>query len=326
MGWYALEEVEEAAKRTRELLLPFDWRLWARIAIMAFFVGGFTFPGFGGNYAGSPDSGMHDQDMAANTDFGLANIDGPGLPDMRVELANVDGLGLTNIVLLGIIFGVLGIGLLFGVLRSVFGFVYYQSLLDDDVRIRSNFVKHFFKGLKLFVFEVSAVFAFLAIGGLLVLPVFVNPFFAIFTILFAIPLIMAAAVFFQLTTDFIPLLMIDSDRGVMASWAKLYDMIVDEWRQVGLYVIAKVVLGVLFQIAVASAGLLLGLLLILPIGLVALVFYWIAQPLAIVAAVAGIILWLASVIYFLNGPATTFFRYYSILVYDDLTQEEAVEG
>ena len=312
MSWYALEEIEEAAKRTRELLLPFDWRLWAKIAVMAFFVGGASFPGMiPGTGGAGPEPGQG-HGMGVHADMG------------HVSMQSVSDAGFGAFALL-VAAAVIGVVLVFGVLKAVFEFVYYQSLIDDNVRIRRNFVEHFTKGLRLFVFEIVSVILFLILFVVLIAPVAVSPLFLIATVLLGIPLTILAIIFFQFTTDFIPLYMLEKDQGVIASWKQLYNAIIDEWRQLGLYLAVKLALGVMAQIAIGTAALLLGLLLIIPVGVPVFLLYLFFPPLAIVAGLIGLIAWILGILYFLNGPATTFFRYYSLMVYNDVTQVEEVE-
>ena len=312
--WYALQNIEDAAKRTRELLLPFDWRLWARIAVMAFFVGGVAFPG-------ATTGG----DFSSEQDFDMAQYQGSDFFDFTASSMEFNGFSLNMLVLAAVIAS-LGLALLFGVLRAVFGFVYYQSLLDDNVRIRRNFRKHFVNGLKLFAFEIVAVLLFMLAGALLILPLFVTLFSLIITVPLAILLVLAALVFFQFTSDFIPLFVIEREQGILASWQDLYQIIIDEWRQLGLYFVVKTVIGVMVQIAVATASLVFGLLLVLPVGLVAFALYLLFKPLALLAVLIGLMVWIGGIVYFLNGPVTTFFRYYGLMVYNDLTQVENIEN
>ncbi|QKQ98526.1 hypothetical protein GKQ38_03295 [Candidatus Nanohaloarchaea archaeon] len=310
MAWYALQEIEEAAKRTRELLLPFDWKLWAKIAVMAFFVGGVAFPGAspGGSFSDSDDFDAG-QDIISGSDIGQSGI---------------YGFSTAAIILIALA-AAIGIGLVFGLLKAVFSFVYYQSLLDDEIRIRENFRKHLFNGLHLFTFEIAVIIAFIAAAGLLVLPLAITPLSLIVTLPLAVVFVIAAVVFFQFTADFIPLFMIEKEQGVIASWRDLYQVAIDEWRQLGLYFVVKMVIGLMVQIAIGTASLLFVLLLIIPVGLLAFVMYLIFKPLALVAVLIGLLIWVGGIVYFLNGPAVTFFRYYSLLVYNDLTQAENVE-
>ena len=312
MSWYALEEIEEAAKRARGLLLPFDWKLWAKIAVMAFFVGGASFPGlFPGTGGFESESG---QNQGATFDADLQGFSAQSVSDL--------GVGAWVLVAAAM---VMALVLVFGVLKAVFEFVYYQSLIDDNVRIRRNFVEHFTKGLRLFLFEIVSVILFMILFVALIVPIAVSPFFFIATFLLGIPLVIVAVIFFQFTTDFIPLYMIENDQGVIASWRQLYNAIIDEWRQLGLYLVVKIALGLMAQIAIGTAALLLGLLLIIPVGVPVFILYLVFPPLAIVAGLIGFVAWILGILYFLNGPATTFFRYYSLLVYNDITQVEEVE-
>lgn len=312
MSWYALEEIEEAAKRTRELLLPFNRKLWAKIAVMAFFVGGASFPGLIPGTGGSGPEPGQGHGMGFHADMG----------HMSMQSVSDAGFGAFALMFAA---AIISLVLVFGVLKAVFEFVYYQSLIDDKVRIRRNFVEHFTKGLRLFLFELGSAVIFLILFAALIAPIAVSPLFLIATVLLGIPLALLAIVFFQFTTDFIPLYMIEKEQGVIKSWKQLYNTVIDEWRQLGLYLVVKIALGLMAQIAIGTAAILLGLLLIIPVGLPVFALYLVFPPLAIVAGLIGLIVWLLGILYFLNGPATTFFRYYSLLIYNDITQVEDVE-
>ena len=39
MTWYAIERIDDAVSLTRSLLFPFEAGLWARLAVVVFFVG-----------------------------------------------------------------------------------------------------------------------------------------------------------------------------------------------------------------------------------------------------------------------------------------------
>lgn len=311
MVWHALIEIEEAAKKTRELILPFDWKLWAKIAVMAFFVGGASFPGF---FTGGDISSEPGQSFDPGTEM-----------SGDVNFQSVGDLGVGAFII-AVAAAVIGLVLVFGVLKAVFEFVYYQSLIDDDIRIRENFVEHFTNGLRLFIFEIASLLAFMTLFAVILLPIAISPLFLISAVILGIPMILLMIVFYQFTTDFIPLYMIEEGLGVIASWRKLYQAIIDEWRQLGLYIIVKIALGVMAQIAIGTGALLIGLLLIIPVGLPVFLLYLISPLLAVLAGLLGVVIWALAILYLLNGPATTFFRYYTLLVYNDLTQVENAEN
>jgi hypothetical protein len=135
-------------------------------------------------------------------------------------------------------------------------------------------------------------------------------------LLAAIPAVIVFAVFLMLTNQFIPLVMIDHDLALIPAWKRFYTTLREEWKQVGLFVIAKVVLGMAVGILVLLAVLVLAL----PAGLIAIAVFLLepSQAVMIGLAVAGLGVGLLVILYVFQVPAQTYLRYYTICVYQKL--------
>ena len=304
MSWYAIEEIDNAVERTKGFLLPFNWKKWAQIAVIAFFAGAASFnmpTGFG--------------DISTDNDETVQDYDG-SFDDIGPTL----GVSQAFIVFVAVLFA--GLVAFFGIISKVFQFIYYQSLLDDNIKIVSDFKKHLYNGAKLFLFELAGIIAFAVPIILLIALIFVEPVLAVFTVLLGIPLFLVGVVFLQFTNEFIPLLVIEREQGILTSWSQMLDYIKDEWSQLGLYVIVRFFLGIAVQIIFGVMALMTLLIFAIPLGIVAVIFYLLMPILGLIAGIMGLIVWVLALFYFVNVPLGTFFKYYSILVYDDFTQVE----
>lgn len=311
MAWYAVEEIDEAIDQTKELLFPFDLKKWAVLAVMVFFAGGsgFNFPSSFPNtssYSGS-GPGAETTSMAVQDAFSGNAITGLS------HLSTSDGA----LILFGLL--LVGLVLLFGWLSSVFIFVLYQSLLDKEPRIRGNFGSNTRRGARLFGFQIGLIALLGLVVALMFIPIGLNPLFAVFTVLLLIPVLIVFILFLQFTREFIPLKMMETDQGVIASWKAFYPTIREQWKQVGVYVLVKLALGVVAGIGVMLAALLLLVGYLIPFGILGVLFYLVAEWLVFIPLVLGALTWFLTLLLLVQVPVQTFMNYYAILVYHDLT-------
>ncbi|WP_332899679.1 DUF7544 domain-containing protein [Haladaptatus sp. CMSO5] len=304
MSWYAIEDIEDALTATRQFLFPFDMRKWLKLAIIVFFIGG-----VGGGGGG--------------TNFTVPSGDTPSdFPPIQ-EPANVVVLILVVVAVL------LLIGLLFAIASSVFQFVFVDAVRSEEVHIRAPFRRWFGKGVRLFVFSfllfllilapifgVGAVFLF-AVTPLLLL--FLLPFLFIVAILLAITL--------SLTTDFVVPVMMHENLGVLAGWRRFWPVLREQWKQYGVYVVLRWLLGIAGGILVAIA---LAVVFVPVLGIGALLGFGLFAGaggvtnaviafLVVLAIPIGLLLLIYAL--FVQVPVATFFRYYALFVLGDSAPE-----
>lgn len=317
MAWYALEHITGAIEETKAFLLPFDpWR-WAKLAVIVAVVSGIGLPG--GDTLGTVGDG---------TDTGQQDV--PQLeemPEPRSSLtaatAAMPGVADSTYYAAAAVIALLVAG--YALLRTVFVFVFYRSLLTGDVRIRAAARRYGWYGARLFGFE--AVLVLLG-GGLLVgagaylLGVVETGTFM--PLLHGGMLLLLAAVFavlvvvLHLTNRFIPLTMLQHDVSVLQAWQLLYPELRREWQQVAVYLVVNLFLTVAVGVAVGVLSLLLLVLPGIPIAVLAMVTGLYSTP-TVAALLIGGLFWIAAKLYVFRVPAETYLWTYTVLVYQDLT-------
>ncbi|KAB1196789.1 MULTISPECIES: hypothetical protein [Haloferax] len=321
MSWKAIDALDDARDATGSLLLPFDLGRWARLALIALFVGGL---GSGGGTAGN----------AGNSGFTVP-ADG-GVPPGGVPIDSLPGFVtpgsvLAIIVALAALF--LLLGLVWSVVASVMQFVFVDAVVSKDVRIRKPFRERLGLGLRLFVFQVGLVVAVFLLLGLPLAAVVLGGISLDGSVfLLAIPLVFLAILVFlvlaialQLTTDFVVPTMIAEDRPVIDSWRRVAPLFRAEFSEFGLYVLIRFVLGILAGIAVGVAAALVLLVVAIPFAIVGggIVLALTGAQVSVFSPVGLVLLGALGVLFvltaitvgaFVQMPVVTFFRYYSLFL------------
>ncbi len=325
MGWYAVEEIDEAVDRTRELLLPFDWKVWPRLLLLVLLTGGVSSPGLP---SGSPDTADHGSsygqsysDSPLTTQFQQPMPRVPG--NMMTGMAAAPNLSNAALASIAILLAFLVVFFLF--LDSVFEFVYYQSLLDEEVRIRENFRKHFRNGVRYFGFRAGIWLILLLLAGVTALISSASPMIGVLFLLAGLLFLIPFLIFMGLVHNFVLLKMIETGDGVLRSLRSFFVDLKGQWDEVAVYVVIRLVL----KIGAGVLGLLWGLtvfiVLIIPFGVIGLLLYLVWPPLAVLPAAAFILIGLVAVLA-IQVPIQTYLYYYAILVYHDLTSSHEAEA
>lgn len=319
MAWAALEHIDDAIDETKELLFPFDWRLWAKLALIVFFTSGLDLPD-----SDDFSSFIEEDSDRFNTDYPSEFSDYPPGPDLLngMEIPAMTGMmshAFTGIspVFYGVILLVLLLALVILILAPIFEFVYYQSLLDKEVTIMEHLRTHFWKGMWLLAFRlvvlvVVVVLAFIVLTQIEAIAV--NTLITM--ILVSLPFLLIGALFLQFTDQFIPLVMLEHDLSLPAAWRTFYPVVKQEWKQFAVYAVLRFILALAVGILVLIASLVF-LIPLIPLAL--LVFMGAVSNIVLALGVLGLMLWFLAVLIFLRVPAQTYLRYYTILVYQDLS-------
>lgn len=151
MSWYVLDAVDVAIYRTKKCLFqPFEFWKWIKIAIILLFVGGGS--GYGGNFGGSYPS-----DNTVNSSYGVDNL--------STDIGSISDVFIGFIILL-----ILLIVLLFAYVGSVLEFVFVDSLVTDNVKLR-KFFNYTGKGLNLLLIKIVAGIITMFLIGILLIPI-----------------------------------------------------------------------------------------------------------------------------------------------------------
>jgi hypothetical protein len=321
--WYAFAALSDARDATEELLRPIDRGRWLRLALIALFVG------VGG---GVPTGGSNVNVPSGGGGGVPSDVPAPSMPEVGTAVAIVAGIVLL-IVLLALVWSLVG---------AIMEFVLIVGLRDREVSIREPFGANVRPGLRLFGFRLAVGLVSLLVIGLPLLAVFgfgigVSPAF----LLLLVPLIvvfgvvaLAGSVVLGLTTDFVVPTMLTESRGVLDGWRRLWPTLRAEWKQVGLYIVAKFVLGIAVSLAVSLVVLLAALIVAIPFVIVGGGLYLAASAAGashVGLIVAGVLVALFVLVMIVVGlivqvPALTFVRYYSLSVLGMLVPELDLVG
>ena len=311
MALHAIDDVSDAFSATVAFLFPFELRRWAKLAVVALFVGGgLSLPTFQANAPGGVDEPV--------------GGGAPGLPP--------DALGIVVAVVAAVVL----VGVAYSVVGAIMEFVLVESLRTEAVAIRRHWGRRWRQGLRLFGFRVAIGLPVLALVagwvGLLAAPALlegVDPLVPIATLfLVGIPAVLLAGLLYalvaSLTTVFAVPIMIETDGGVLAAWRRLWASIKTHPKQYAAYVAVGFVLtvatGVLASIVVGIAA----VVLLLPLAIIAVpvvFFLSLSSTIALVVLAALGVLFVGSLLVlwlFVQVPVVIYLRYYALLVLGDV--------
>ena len=320
MSWYALDNIDEAVKESKDMLLPLDFRQLTKLALITFLVGGSGFSIPAGDYGGSPTDGL-------NSDFDVEDSGFPSDLDTG-SMTNAEGFSntvtsmataSTGSVVLGIVFAVvLFVGLPFLFLSSVFEFIFYRSLIDKQVKLREYFSRNTGRGFRYFLFRiVYAVVVLLTVASVALLAIESSLAF-ILAVLGLIPVFIVSSVFVGLTKDFILLRMMEEDEALIEAWRSFWPTFKNEWKQVLVYLVVKLFVGIVVGAVSFLLILLFSVVVSIPVTISALLLALLAPILSVIPVVLGVLFWIAGLLY-ISVPFRVYVYYYVILTYHDLT-------
>ncbi|MDD2472580.1 MAG: hypothetical protein PHR49_01155 [Methanoculleus sp.] len=297
---YALSRLEAAFDRTKDLLWPFRWGVWLRLAVIALFLGGgASLPNIPQSYGGDDLS--------------------PGVA-WSPELA---------LLIVALVIVALALAVLWVFIGSTMPFVFVDMLRTGEIRLGRFFRERLGKGVRLFIFQFAlTLLLVLAVFALVVMLIGVDGSAATpFLLLALIPAFLVVAllfgIVFLLTTDFVVPIMIREDCGVIEGWRRLIGVISANFWQTAVYIVVKFVLGLIAAIVQAILVILALLVIAIPFILVGIVFLAALQAniLLLLALVVPYLVIAIPVALLIAVPFVTFFRYYGLLVLAGLAPE-----
>lgn len=310
MASYVIESIDEAAKKTRELLLPFDLTTWSKLALIVFLTGGIGF-----NFPGIPGFGGGDYD----TDYG-PEMQETGMEDQVIQNAsNMTGtFTASSLLMIGVAIAI-GIGLLALFISSVFEFIYYRSLIDENVNIRGNFPENLERGARYFNFRVLYGLGMILLAGVGIAFMILNPLLLIPVIIALIPIVLLLYAVNTLIHDFVLLEMLQQDRKFLESVSEIYSLIRDNLRNTALYLVVRLAVTLLAATAIGMGAFLVLIVFAIPMFFLGIIVYMVSELLLIPLILLGVLLIIVTSL-FVTVPAKTFIYYYAITVYEELSE------
>ncbi len=314
MALHAAQNVGDAFTVAREFLLPFDFRRWLKLAVVAFFIGG----------------GMNFPGAQFNTSAGSERILAEGIPiSPPTELVPI---------IAAVVAVVVGIGLLFAIVGAIMEFVFVESLHSGAVSIRRYWSRRWRQGLRLFGFRIliglpmfAIVIGWLALFFVPLLTGVAGPILPFGAFILGIPVIFVLGLLYGLvsafTTVFVVPIMIKNDCGVLAAWRPLWGSIKAEPKQYLAYAVIGFLLtiaaGILTSVAVGLGA----IVVLVPLGLFAAITYFtvsFSSTVGFAILVALAVVFVAAIVLLsalVQVPVVAYLRYYALLVLGDIEAE-----
>jgi hypothetical protein len=341
--WHALEVLDKALEDTKELLLPFRFFDWLKMAVIVFMAGYGTGVFNILRLPMSLPSSSEDTGNLGGADSmtgGLISEHAPSVSFEDIAAEEVGSQLLSGSSLYILVGGVAFVALLWlvwSVLSAIMAFVFLDVCRSRTIAIKEFFMQERRLGVRYFLFKLGVMGGGLAIAvgvlaAALVLDMGVAAAVPLLLPLFFILLVGTTFILFM-TDEFVIVRMIRHRTGVLAAWKDVLARFRSAWRQFLVYFLVR--LGVAFALMVLSGmigvAVVIGLLLILVVGgIIAGGLIQAAQipvgSLALLALPIAVIVVLAVLVFssFLRVPFDTFVRYLGIRFYEEVFGEEVV--
>lgn len=313
MGWYSFDAIGVAINRTKQVLIPFNFRKWIKLGIIAIFTGGIGFSGFNYN--------------PAVFNFQRNGVEGLSLNEVLNKISQFWHQYETYILIA--ISAIVFLILLLSLVSSVMEFVLIESLVTDIISIRAYFKKYLRPGFNLFLLQLVLGISILLLFILAILPALM-PFLespgsvTFVTILeaitYSIVMILLFAVIGGIIQSFISLsipLVMYSDTGIVAAMKKVIGRSRTDAKQILVYWIVRVAAWLAAGLIVGIAALILfiiifGVIILLGLGLYYLlketVLFWIVMiPYGLIASILLILF-----ILIISVPVPVFMKYHML--------------
>jgi len=274
MSWYVIDAVERAIERTRTCLFePIDIWKWLKLTIIVLFIGG------GGGFNSGGNSGSYNNYGGSGSDFS-------GIPQGFIDVVSnfyehLMSYSEATLIIFAIVLIFLFL-LLLSLIGSVMEFVFVESLVRNDVRIREYFSRYLMKGVALFILRIIIGLGTLLAFVILALPLLFMTgivdggidrlggasimllIMGLIAILFII--VIVAGIIGSFINLAIPVSLY-SQSSIYSALSRVLGQFRHDWQQIVVYWVGRLILAIAAGILVAIVGLIaiiiLGILLLI---------------------------------------------------------------
>ncbi len=255
MNWYSIDAIDASIKGTKKTLTqPFDFWKWIRLGIISVLIGN---SGIGNGYNfGNFNQRYTEKERALPQTGEIINQ----ISQFWHQYQTYILIGLAVIIF---------IILLFGLISSIMEFVLVESLVTNVVTIRAYFRKYLRPGFNLFVIQTILGIFFLSLFILAMVPILL-PFLEspgaisfgkiLVAIIWFIAVLLVLGTIGGIVRSFIslsiPLVMYEGI-GVIAAIKKIIGKFKADWKQIIVYWVMRIILGLAAGIIVGIAALVL---------------------------------------------------------------------
>ncbi len=329
----AVDAITPAIEHTKQQLLqPFRIGQWTRLAFVGLLAG--ELGGNGCNRSNfhlpmHPGTVPHTQIPGPGTSF-------PGLGSLGIDPALMAAIISAAVAA---VLAAFTIGIILTYVSSVMRFVLFDAIIAKECHIRWSWGRRVGAGWKYFVWKV--LYAVVSLAGIAVLVgvplafAFANGWLkqpkqhvpplvlgGVILFLFFLAWLIATAVIFVLTKDFVVPQMALENVDAFEGWRRLWAMMQAEMGAYAGYIAMKIVLAIVVGIIIGIAALIMGLFFVVPTGMLSILailtgksagltwnVYTITLAIVVGCILLGIFLYLVSLV---SVPAIVFFPAYSI--------------
>ncbi|HEV2231846.1 MAG TPA: hypothetical protein VGV68_00425 [Terriglobia bacterium] len=324
-----VDAISPAMERTkRQLFMPFRFRHWARLAVVAMSTGELTGGGGGGW------SSLGNLHLPAHGSSGKTLGGYTLLPDSL----NLHWMDFLPWIVVGMIL-LFALALAFVYVASVFRFILFDSVLNDRCELGAGWRRWQKQGASYFLWTIGfALAGFAAMVILIGGPVYIAWLTGIFAeprnhigllivggvLLFflALCLILTSAIAALFAKDFVIPVMALENRGVLDGWRRVLPMLSVEKGAYAVYVLMKIVLALASAMLFGIIDVFVLFAFIIPLGIAAVVVVLVGSAAglawntltlsAAVVAGGGVLMLLIFVMSFVSAPAMVFFQAYAL--------------
>lgn len=316
MGYIGADAVEDALERSKDVLLPFDFWTWTRLAVIMIFIGGSGLSGIT-NFPFSSFSSYDD----SGTDFGATSSSDfqSSVHDLPIDqsitglsTASTSESGLALVAVVG--FLILSLVGVFAYLNSLAKFVLLRGLDDKSIKIRKNIGRHYFDALKYTIFNLGIGVLLLGTVAAWLGSFFVNPIVGILLTFLILPLLILINIFNGVVNDFALLEVINTDKGLIQSIKHVLPRLTEDWGEFGIYLIIRLLVNTLVGIASFSATMILTVLYLIIFGIFTIALAAINSALAAIPVIIGILIWITTT-WYVTVPFNTYKYSYFVELY-----------
>ncbi len=318
MGWYAFENIEEALQESKQVLFPFEFSTWSKLALIIFLTGYIAFPSFGGTPAPTTDFDSSEtsfDDTGSIPEYSLGT--GFELEMSQILEDNlITGMAVDDVPELEGFFPILGLfilGLVFFILyiTSLFEFVLFRSLFDQEVKVLGYVSDNLWNGLQYFLYRIL----FLALIVLAFLLLVVNPWIA----LGLVPLGLAIYFVNWIVFHFALPNMVEAENNIVQAFRESLGMLSGQVDQAVLYFVVRWFLGVVIGIVTGLLVLMIVLTMLIPVAIAGILVAIISPLLLIPVGLFAALVFLMALV-FIAVPFRVYLYTYIIQVYGDFSQ------
>ena len=316
MSWSGIDAIDSAVSRTKKTLIePFNFWKWIKLGIILFFLGG-------GSSSFNPAS--------FNQPYRGAQTPAPTMGEILSQITQFWHQYFTIILLVAAFF--VFFILIFGYISSIMEFVLVESLVTGVVTFWASSRKYLRLGFNLFVVRLVIGLFILSLLILFMFPVFksvmgsfdtISSGMIIGIILKVVAVLLGIAIVNGIIQSFINLsipLAMYNDMGIIEAFKSIVGKARTDWKQIGMYWIIRILLGIVASIAVGIIAFILILVILAILAIPAVILYYLLSGIGaqilfwILMALYGLI---AFVVFFLfilivSVPVPVFMKYHML--------------